>query len=776
MKTPSLVCIAIMTAASLLLGCGAPQESAPGSSLKDSGFAGGSSGPYAVKTTLRELVSVDPAKGIGVYGRYTELAAEGEVPEVLTQILDEVNARAKESVETRAAQFLAENDWPDAESTGAPEAEDEAESVDAEAPEFEDEADSVVTERYSYRTISCITNVTRADETLISILETEMEGGIGTAEGDWTSEAENCRFSGAVYDTQSGEKLDLADLVSDADDLSALLEEAFASKYGVEGICDGLGPGDAFGDELSSAEPGNGSEGEEADGVYVPAWTADYLGVRFYLDGAQVPKEIRDQLSSDYRRKALHVSIPYSALGGPLCEAAGKTPESFIAQVEKNVDYALPHADQTIRIEKAATDYGTEEYRIVISDGKSGSGGKAAGDDKDGKSARDDEGTKAWWLEYATDGSDFYVFRAQGKYYFYRLDDLQDRGYVYSFGSPDGGFDRFANQNAQCFDSFLHEIRLALPYDPDCAHMREKTRSFTSAAPGMSAILVPSGHYAFLPEPGRGRTWLHFSLTDDALALDTRNVGCRLLHDVSAVALDPEGNETGEITIPAGEVLRFLRVDGESELYYYMSTSYYEHQSGSMDYLYDCELTDGSLVRLVTRYENSFFVDGMYMDRIGEAVYLGSAQYETGAGEVPEHTVKIGGKEYKLIQDLSLKTESGEEIDFEGDTWWKVENYVGTFRGEEENAKLTISESGRVLFEYDGRFFKGKLPEKRYYRQNVDVYMESGYERRTFTIIVDDDLPAHDPGFTEITFYSAGEPATNEPSHVPPIEVQLTRE
>ena len=769
MKTPSLVCIAIMAAASLLLGCGAPQESAPGSSLKDSGFAGGSSGPYAVKTTLRDLVSVDPAKGIGVYGRYTELAAEGEVPEVLTQILDEVNARAKESVETRAAQFLAENDWSVADPAGS-------DPMDAAAPEFEDEADSVVTERYSYRTISCITNVTRADETLISILETEMEGGIGTAEGDWTSEAENCRFSGAVYDTQSGEKLDLADLVSDADDLSALLEEAFASKYGVEGICDGLGPGDAFGDELSSAEPGNGSEGEEADGVYVPAWTADYLGVRFYLDGAQVPKEIRDQLSSDFRRKALHVSIPYSALGGPMCEAAGKTPESFIAQVEKNVDYALPYDDYSIRIEKAATDYETEEYRIVISDGKSGSGGKAAGDDKDGKSARDDEGAKAWWLEYATDGSDFYVFRAQGKYYFYRLDDLQDRGYVYSFGSPDGGFDRFANQNAQCFDSFLHEIRLALPYDPDCAHMRERTRSFASAAPGMSAILVPSGHYAFLPEPGRGRTWLHFSLTDDALALDTRNVGCRLLHDVSAVALDPEGNETGGITIPAGEVLRFLRVDGESELYYYMSTSYYEHQSGSMDYLYDCELTDGSLVRLVTRYENSFFVDGMYMDRIGEAVYLGSAQYETGAGEVPEHTVTIGGKEYKLIQDLSLKTESGEEIDFEGDTWWKVENYVGTFRGEEENAKLTISGSGRVLFEYDGRLFKGKLPEKRYYRQNVDVYMESGYERRTFTIIVEDDLPAHDPAFTEITFYSAGEPATNEPSHVPPIEVQLTRE
>ena len=48
---------------------------------------------YPVKTVLRELFSVDPEKRIGVYGRYTELTAEDDVPEALSRIIAEVNAR-----------------------------------------------------------------------------------------------------------------------------------------------------------------------------------------------------------------------------------------------------------------------------------------------------------------------------------------------------------------------------------------------------------------------------------------------------------------------------------------------------------------------------------------------------------------------------------------------------------------------------------------------------------------------------------------------------------
>ena len=53
--------------------------------------------------------------------------------------------------------------------------------------------------------------------------------------------------------------------------------------------------------------------------------------------------------------------------------------------------------------------------------------------------------------------------------------------------------------------------------------------------------------------------------------------------------------------------------------------------------------------------------------------------------------------------------------------------------------------------------------------------MESEYERRTFMIIVEDTLLPHDPAFNMIRLWSEGEPATNEPSKVPPIEAELIR-
>ena len=703
-----LICLAALFAAVLLIGCtlrknGQTEPVAVKTPVQSAGGKSGGMEKYAVRSVLREMSKVDPEKGIGVYGRYTELTAEGEVPEALSKALTEANTRAKERVEAAAARFLAENTFP----------------VTA--------AGSAVTEQYRYRNVSYIVNVTRADSVLFSILETELESGLADSPDVWGS-VHSCAFRSAVYDTQSGKELALTDFVKEPESLRERLEGALANKYAAEGLYTG-----------GRAE--------------APAWTADYLGLRFYFDGAEISEE-KKQEAGLYARHAVHVSLPYSALDGAAAEAAAGTPLSFIAQLEKNTDYALPHDKRVIRIEKAADSNGYENYRIVIRDGKK---------------------EEFWWLEYANDLSDYYVFRAQDKYYFYRLDDTADRGYVYNFASPDGGYQRFENQNAQCFDSFLHEIYLAVPCDPDCVHMRERTRRFMDAASGLNTTYVPHGHYAFRPEQGRGRTWLHFALIDDALALDSRNVGCRLLHEIGAVMTDDAGNAGAETVIPAGEVLKFLRVDGESELYYYMSPSYNEYRSGARDYVYDCELSDGKQVRLVTRYENSFFVDGMYMDRIGEPVTLGAARYEAGLDGVPEHSVVIGGKEYKLIRDLSLPSETGEEIDFAGDIWWKVEHYVGTFVSEKGDAKLVISENGEVSFDFDGKVFKGKLPEKRYYRSRVAVYMEAGYEMRTFEIIVLDKLPPHDPSFSRIRFYSEGLPATNEPSKMPPIEAELLR-
>ena len=719
-----MICGIIVLAAAILIIFGirkripaGPAQPAPGNQFGSGGK--GADEAYAVKTTLKELFRTDPEKGIGVYGRYTELSAEGDVPASLSAVLSERNERAKKNVEERAERFLSENSWPVI------------------------SGDPAAADRYRWRNISCIVNITRADSRMISVLETELESGIGDAEGAGTDGTKSM-FRAAVYDTQSGRELSLSDFLKNPASVGGRLKEALRNKYAAD----------------HDAAGGSGLLGE--GGETVPAWTADYLGLRFYFDGAMIPEEKRREAGIE-RQKAVHVSLPYSALDGAMAETAAKAPESFIAQLEKNTWYALPHDRKSIQIEKAVDESGRDAYRIVIKEGAK---------------------EEALWLEYADDASDFYVFRAGGSYYFYRLEENEDRAYVYNFAQRDGGYGRFANQNAQCFDSFLHEILLAVPANPACVHMRERSRLFMKAAPGMNAAFSPNGHYAFLPEPGRGRTWLHFALIDDVLALDSRNVGCRLLHEVRAVKPGDDGKEAGETVIPAGEVLRFLSVDGESELYYYMAPQSRNYKSDAGNYLYDCLLSDGSRVRLAAPYEDSLFVDGMYMDRIGEAVALGGSRHGTGpdgalggtgSAEVPEHYVEIGGTKYQLIQDLSKRSEAGEEIDFAGDIWWKVENYVGTFTSEEQKAALVISENGEVRFTWEGKEYTGTLPEKRYYRSHPEVNMEAGGERRKFRIIVDDDLPWHDPSFREIRFYSEGEPATNEPSRVPPIEVFLTR-
>ena len=160
-------------------------ESVPSPDRTDSGNKA-----YAVRTELKEQFFADPEKRIGVYGRYTELKAEGEVPEALSRVLAEVNARAKNSVEAGAERFLAENRFQPA--AGA----------DEKLP-------------IRYRNLSYIVNVTRADDILFSILETEMESGIGDAEGTWLRAPESCRFRSAVYDTASGKELTLSDFLKD---------------------------------------------------------------------------------------------------------------------------------------------------------------------------------------------------------------------------------------------------------------------------------------------------------------------------------------------------------------------------------------------------------------------------------------------------------------------------------------------------------------------------------------------------------------------------------
>ena len=570
--------------------------------------------------------------------------------------------------------------------------------------------------------------MTRADQTAFSFLETEftMNGGRGSSDIVY-------RFRGMTCDTESGEEIALADLVGDEEACSGLLREALSSKYGIT--------------DLAATEPS----------AY--AWTADALGVRFYFHSEAVSAEKLWELK-EYSPRAVTVGLPYAGLTGKKAEALSAVPESYIAMMDKETEYDLPHGDMTVQLT------GTDDAVSI-------------------RIRKDSGETSDLQIEYADRQSDFYMIRAEGGFYLFRERIGYQEGFFYDFSKPDGGFGRFAYNTCQYFDSFMREIRLAVPYNPYYVHMAEIRRSFGETSYDSSSF-VPHGHYAFPNDPGA--RYKRFLLTDGSLQIDTYNVACRLLEDFTAMGVDAESNETGEVTVQAGRTLFFESVTGEAARYDDPPKRSYYHPS-----VYVCRLTDGSRIRFESSGESTVYVgDKGYMNRFTEPISLGEAQLEAEPAPAETFRVRIGGKDYPLIPDYSKPDHTGEEIDFGEDIWWQVEGYTGRYVCTEEDlqdmqgayftqealsdpenkTELVIGKDGQVAFTCNGETFTGSLPKKRYYRTNVYIAMESETAYRTFHIRLREGEYHSVPG--KIEFYSEGEPATNEPSKVPPIAVYLT--
>ena len=252
--------------------------------------------PYVIRTILKEYADVYPDTGTGFYGRYTELQVEGDVPDTLRDAVAECNSRAEEAVRLRAEQIEKENKKP------------LSKLFKPAAPD-----------KYKYVTYGYIAAVARADETAFSILETEFEKGIGKADSEITYQ-----FRGLTCDTQSGEEISLADLLGDDEDAySGRLQEALLAKYGVEGLA------------------------ESAPDDY--AWIADVLGVRFYFDSDAVSGDKRREIG-DYSARAVSVSFPFTDLPGGKAGALSAAPESYIAMIDREAVYDLPHGDLSIQL------------------------------------------------------------------------------------------------------------------------------------------------------------------------------------------------------------------------------------------------------------------------------------------------------------------------------------------------------------------------------------------------------------------------------------------
>ena len=585
------------------------------------------------------------------------------------------------------------------------------------------------TEGCSYVTVGYIAAVTRADRTAFSILETEFEKIPGTADADIAYQ-----FHGMTCDTETGAEIALSDLVGEEETCAGMLREALAAGYGVEG--------------LASTDPED------------YAWTADALGVRFYFDADAVSKEKRREIR-DYTARAVTVAFPYTGLAGKQAQALAAAPEAYIAMIGRETEYDLPHGDLSVLLTQRD---GSHVIRIRHD------GGEA----------------EELAIEYGDDQSDYYIIRSEGGFYLFRERSGYQEGFFYDFSRPDGGFGRFAYNTAQYFDSFLREIRLALPYNPYCAHMAEVRRSFGETSYDKSSF-VPHGHYTFPSDPGA--RYKRFLLTDGSLQIDTYNTACRLLEDLPAAEVDSQGKETGKITVPAGRTLFFESVEGEAARY-----DEPPKRSYSRTFLYTCRLTDGRRIRFESSTEGTVAAAGKgYLNRFTEPVTLGEAQFEEPPAAAEVFTVTIGGTDYPLIPDFSLHDHVGEEIDFGADLWWRAEGYVGRYARTEEDlqdmsaarfmqgalldpevpAEMEIKEDGSVTLLCDGRTFTGALPEKRYYRTDVSVTLESETQQRTFRIILREGKAHSAP--VKIELYSEGEPATNAPPAVLPMTVYMTR-
>ena len=660
--------------------------------------------PYAVTTVLKESSAVNPDTGTGIYVRYTVLSVADDAPETFKNAIAACNRRAEEAAEKRMQSI----------------------SSQLSAAVLQEKI-----KNYRFDTYAYIVAVARADSTAFSILETEYEALFGDAR---YGKKVIYTLNGRTFDTTSGKEIRLSELVDDEKAISERLKKALQTQYGISGPF--------------SIEPSDYS------------WTADALGIRFYFNSESV------EAIGDYSNKVITAAFPYDSLDGSMAATLSAVPEDYIARLDRETVYKLPHGNVSVMLAKIDKDI----FIRMISD---------KGEER---SLR---------IEHADEKSDFYIIRSLGGLYLFREFIPYEEGFFYDFSSPDGGFGRFRSHISQYFDSFMSEIGLALPYNPLCVHMSEirrylGERSEDGIRSQDDSFFVPGGHYYF-PDKTEG-DYKSFVLIDGVLQIDTGNTACRLLEDMTAMEIDEQGKELGNITIKAGSAIVFESVVGESKKY---QTSSQRWDRG-YSYIYDCRLADGRRVRITSEYESEVFVNGAYLNRFTKPISLAEAHLDITLPGAEGFTVRIGNKDYSVISDYSKPDHYGEEIDFGDEIWWQVEGYAGQYelsdedlvemkntadfnrQIEKKDAVLRISEDGKVRFEYCGKVYEGELPKERYYEVNVTIDLKSGYESRSFEIILR-DTEAHDAP-SKIKFYSVGMPATNEPSEQPPLSVYLTKQ
>ena len=661
--TAALALAAALAFGALSAGCTTSpqaQSSPSGSPSAQTGKDVSNMEQLQIRTIRHEIAEIGEQTGNGAYGEYTEVALESDGFDALKAAFDQRNAQAAAHTQERVSAHA--ND-PEAEGTT------EAGRMNLALGG----ADATV-EATPFINFLNECAVTRADTKLVCLLESE-----GAENEGWGNKV---RFASHVYDAQTGTELALDDLVADPAQLPALVDEALHAKYF---------EGDMF------------AEGEDAAAVVQAkleagtlAWTADYLGMKFYFDSA-------DFKHADWYQ-GMCVSLPYAAHPELFADACTAVPDDFIAQLEYGVAYELPGEAQgrSVRITRTHDDDNTGLGLLGTSPDSMKKNaawtftvqvGTGAGDDF---APAGEASNSPWFYDmYRQDYAPCLV-RAGGRYYVYGFGDRNSDDYKTAVYDLNGDAPELLKELDEGFVAQACYTKWALPCNPAAVTMADRDClasydriTFTRDCRIDAETGLPS------PEAGEYRAY-------------TVNEAYKMRMAVAGTALDENGAPGQAATVPEGAVCVL--------------------ESGLARDHYDMRLEDGSLVRLAYD-DGARRIDGHYTADIMSVVPAAAAASASIESGPRQRTVWQHGREVPLVPETGNIVGTGAIIDYGDTPWWIAEEFVGTWTmtaadreliaewysdgNAPTDGKLEIREDGTFTMVFDGDTYEGTLDATR---------------------------------------------------------------
>ena len=376
------------------------------------------------------------------------------------------------------------------------------------------------------------------------------------------------------------------------------------------------------------------------------AWTADYLGMRFYFD------------SADFHHADMFygmcVSIPYEAHPDLFVETCRDTPADFIAQLEYDAAYQLPgdakgRSVRLIRTHEENRSLGllgtspadtsqTAGWTFTTQVG-TGSG--------DSFAPTGEASNRPWFYDMSRQDYAPCLVCAGGRYFVYGFGDRDSDDYKTAAYDLNGDAPKLIKELSEGFIAQACYTRWAFPCNPAAVTMadRDCLASYDRITFERDCrIDAETG----LPSPEPAEYDAH-----------TVNEAYKMRMAVNGTRIGDDGSAYGELTVPEGAVCVL--------------------ESGVCHDHYNMRLDDGNLVRLAydartRKIEDHYTADIM---SVVPAAAADSASIETGPRK---RTVRQHGREVPLVPETGNIVGAGAIIDYGDTPWWIAEEFAGSLR------------------------------------------------------------------------------------------------